>query len=228
MGSPKEGVNRRNFLRGATAVPISAMLAACGEDKIDKTPTSEEANANFKKFTEELGGFVNALKTLKKDIDQRIKETSIAKDSATLLKSMQQLSGNINSVLSRIADNGEVMIIGNKARKSAELRRDTLGNDINLELKDRKVLADAWQKKRVEPIGTSLATVLEIRPRIIEFLQFANNREDFVQEIIKLEATPDGFKKAEPEQAMVLDTAQKIAKQLIGVSSALEEFTKKF
>jgi DNA repair exonuclease SbcCD ATPase subunit len=161
----------------AAALVLSGNFARAQETGNAATPVDE--------FSKQLEQFQKSVPDLNKKIQQSATAIDGTTDVAKARAQIDQLRGEVSTLLGAVADNGPVSQLGAKALDHIRKKLKDLAQDQRFKPQERQYLIAQWQELEVQTEAAD-KELDDARAQFAGLLQTLQQNEDFIGELIEI------------------------------------------
>jgi len=201
----------RAGLFGATIVSL-ALFA------LSQTPAGAQADGKVgaradSEFSQQLGELKKSFADVSRTIDESAKSIDAVQSPEQGRKSIEELRGQVSTLLNAVADNGEISVLGAKALSVADEKLKALERETRFKPEEKQYLVKRWRELRAAT-EAAIKDLDGARKDFSELLRSLQTSEDYIGELMQIREHEKALQVIHQLSDGIRDASQKLKKLL--------------
>jgi DNA repair exonuclease SbcCD ATPase subunit len=166
----------------AAAFVAAALVLSCS---FARAQDAADAASPVDEFSKQLEQFQKSVPDLNKKIQESAAAIDGTTDVAKARAEIDQLRGEVSTLLAAVADNGAVSQLGVKALEHIHQKLKELSADTRFKPEERQYLIEQWQRLETQTEAAD-QELDDARAQFVGLLQTLQQNEDFIGELLEI------------------------------------------
>jgi DNA repair exonuclease SbcCD ATPase subunit len=178
--------------------------------------TGTDAITPVEEFSRQIEQLKKTFGDLNQKIDDSAKSIDRSADVERARKEIEGLRAVVSTLLSAVADNGEIAQIGAKAHDRTQQKLKALEQDTRFKASEKDFLVDQWRKLNDET-EQAITELSGARKEFTELLRTLQTNEDFIDELVQIRQAKKAIEVIRQLTKDIRDASDQLKKLIGGI-----------